>query len=379
MDEPVAVLHVVDCLNVGGTERQLFELVRRLDRRRWRPLVACFKAHGELLPSLRALGVEPMEFPLGGSLTRPGTAWQVARMAWYAHRQGVKLIHTHDFYSNVVGVAAAQLAGVRAIASRRDLAHWLSPVQRRALRLALKLSDCVIANARAVGELVLASEFVRADKLRVVPNGIDVAAFDERARPEPDPALPSSRNAGGKLPQVAMIAAMHLPDKGHADLLEAAAQLAARGLEADWLILSDGVLRAALEERARSLGLAERVHFLGRRADIPAVLARVDLVVHPSWAEGFPNVVLEAMCAARPVVATRVGGCPELLIDGENGFLVEPRRPDELARAIERVLGDPDRGRALGRRGRARVERDYSLDRMTETMDNIYSSLTAAA
>src|SRR5438445_731674 len=168
----IGVLHVVDCLNVGGTERQLFELVRRLDRARWRPLVACFKAKGELLESLRGLGVEPMEFPLGGSLMRPGTMWQVARMAWYARRHGVRLIP------------------------------------------------------------------------------------------------------------------------------------------------SDGVLRGTLEQRAESLGLGADVCFLGRRDDIPAILARADLVVHPSWAEGFPNVVLEAMCAARPVVATRVGGCPELLTDG---------------------------------------------------------------
>jgi glycosyltransferase involved in cell wall biosynthesis len=373
---PVPVLHVVDCLNVGGTERQLFELVRRLDRKRWRPLMVCFKkTDGELLPALRALGVEPMELPLGGSLARLSTARQIARLAWHARREGVRVIHAHDFYSNVIGVLAARAAGVRAIASRRDLGHWLSPVQRAALKLALALSDVVIANARAVGDLVLAHELRRASKLRVVPNGIDVAAFDRRRALAPEPPLPERTPERAR---VAMVAAMHLPDKGHADLLDAAARLAQRGVRAEWLIPSDGVLRATLEERARSLGLEGDVRFLGRRGDIPAILEAADLVVHPSWAEGFPNVVLEAMCASKPVVATRVGGCPELIDDGESGWLVEPRRTDALAAAIAHALADPARARAMGRRGRARVEREYSLDRMTATVDGIYSALLAS-
>ncbi|HEX9101402.1 MAG TPA: glycosyltransferase, partial [Polyangia bacterium] len=113
MAEPIGILHVVDCLNVGGTERQLFELLRRTDRRRYRPLLACFKAGGELLPSLRALGIEPFVFPLRGSLAQANTALQVARMAMLIRANDVRIVHAHDFYSNVMGVAAASLAGVR--------------------------------------------------------------------------------------------------------------------------------------------------------------------------------------------------------------------------------------------------------------------------
>src|SRR5207245_8167117 len=121
-------------LNTGGIERQLFELLRRLDRRRFRPLVACFKAQGDMLPLLRELGVEPLEFPLGGTLMHAATAVQIGRMALLCRLEGVKIVHAHDFYSNLIGVAAAQLAGARSIASRRDLGHWLSPIQKRALK-----------------------------------------------------------------------------------------------------------------------------------------------------------------------------------------------------------------------------------------------------
>ncbi len=374
MDEPRAVLHVVDCLNVGGTERQLFELLRRLDRRKWRPLVACFKAKGELLPKLRELGIEPIEFKLPASLPRPETLLQIARMARLCRREKVRIVHAHDFYSNLIGVAAAGLARVRAIASRRDLAHWLSPVQRRGLKLALRFADCVIANSAAVGELAVATESLAREKLRVVPNGIDVAAFDALCAEKPDPPLEDS----GGAPRLMMVASMHLPDKGHGDLLQVAATLRARGRKAQWLIVSDGVLRSALEAKARSLGVTDCVRFLGRRADVASLLARADLVVHPSWAEGFPNVILEAMVASRPVVATRVGGCPELITDGEHGFLVEPRRPEALAAAVERALDDPEAARAMGRRGRARAVASYSLDRMTQTVEALYAELAGA-
>ncbi len=374
MDEPIGVLHVVDCLNVGGTERQMFELVRRLDRRRWRPLIATFKPGGELLPQLRALDIEPMVFPLNGSLTQPNTALQVMRMAWHLRKHNVRVLHAHDFYSNVIGVAAATVARVRSIASRRDLAHWLNPTQRKALTFSLKLSHCVVANASAVGELVSRTESVPASKLRVVPNGIDVTHFDTLAARAPEPPLPAALPG---VPRIAMIASMHLPDKGHADLLEAAALLEQRGVRAQYLFVSDGTLRPALERRAHALGLDGVVCFLGRRNDVPAVLTQVDLLVHPSWAEGFPNAVLEGMCAGKPVIATRVGGIPEVLIDGEFGHLVDPRQPAQLAQAIADTLADPTAMRALGRRGRQHVERTYSLERLSATMDAIYSALAS--
>jgi glycosyltransferase involved in cell wall biosynthesis len=369
MPDRVAVLHVVDCLMTGGTERQLYELLRRLDRRRFRPLVACFKAKGDLLPRLRELGIEPLEFPLGGTLLSPVTAVQLARMALLCRLEGVRIVHAHDFYSNLIGITVAQLAGARAIASRRDLGHWLSPIQKRALKLALRHADQVIANAVAVGDLVTRQEGVPPEKLAVVPNGIDVYAFDREARSEPDPPLPPQQG-----PRIAMVASMHLPDKGHGDLLQAAARLKQRGISAQWLFVSDGALRPEHEESARSLGLDGDVLFLGRRADIPRILRHADLVVHPSWAEGFPNVILEAMCAAKPVVATRVGGCPEL-VSAETGRLVEPRQPEALAEAIAEVLSHPSQAQEMGRRGRRLVEERYSLDRMSLTVQSLYQSL----
>jgi glycosyltransferase involved in cell wall biosynthesis len=371
MGEPVGVLHVVDCLNVGGTERQLFELLRRIDRTRFRPLLACFKS-GELHSSLRALGIEPEVYPLRGSLAQANTAVQVARMAMTIRKRNVRIVHAHDFYSNMIAVAAASLAGVRAIVSRRDLAHWLGGAQKKMLRVACRVADVVVANAGAVAVETARDFGVPDAKMRVVPNGIDVDNFDLQAFRTPEPLLP---RGDVTVPRICMVGAMHLPDKGHADLLEAAAILKTRGVRAQVVLVSDGALRRELEDRARALGIHDDVFFLGRRADVPSVLVRCDVLAHPSWSEGFPNAVLEAMCAARPVVATRVGGIPEVLRDGEHGLLVEPQRPVELASALARLIANPLAAHVMGLRARQFVEREFSLDRMCARVESLYEQL----
>ncbi|MCU1281941.1 MAG: glycosyl transferase, group 1 [bacterium] len=376
MAEPMGVLHVVDCLNIGGTERQLFELLRRMDRKRYRPLLACFKSGGELHEELRALGIEPQVFPLRGTLAQANTAFQITRMAMLIRNENVRVVHAHDFYSNIIAVAAASLTGARSIASRRDLAHWLGGTQRKALRLACRMADAVVANAAAVAEQTERDLGVASHKMHIVPNGIDVAHFDLQAFKTPEPLLPAGDVS---IPRVCMVGSMHRPDKGHADLLAAAAILKARGVRAQYLFVSDGGLRAQLEEQARALGVADDVVFLGRRADVASVLVRSDVVAHPSWSEGFPNAVLEAMCAARPVVATRVGGIPEVLADGVHGLLVEPQRPAELASALEKLLANPLAGHVMGLRGRQHVEREYSLDKMRKTVEALYEQLAGGA
>lgn len=376
MADPIGVLHVVDCLNVGGTERQLFELLRRLDRQRFTPHVACFKTGGELHPHLCELGLPPTVFPLRGSLAQPNTAYQIGRMALLCKRADIRVIHAHDFYSNVIAVAAAHVAGIRCIVSRRDLAHWLGGTQRRALRLACRVADAVVANAGAVAEQTERELGVDGAKIHVIPNGIDAAHFDLTAFRTPEPPLPPGDVSRTR---ICMVGSMHLPDKGHDDLLQAAALLRDRGFAPEWILVSDGSLRPRLEERARALGIGDQVRFLGRRDDVPSILVRCDMVVHPSWAEGFPNAVLEAMCAARPVVATRVGGIPEVMRDGVHGLLVEPRQPIALADAIQRLLENPLAGHVMGLRGRSHVESEYSLDKMCATTERLYEALAGVA
>ena len=137
----------------------------------------------------------------------------------------------------------------------------------------------------------------------------------------------------------------------------------------------DGVYQQVLERQARRLGIADRVRFTGFRLDVPALLAASTVSVLPSLSEGLSNTVLESMAAGIPVVTTSVGGTPEAVTDGETGLLVVPRDPPALARAIGRVLDDPDLARRLGENARDRIERQFSLERMARTTEDLYRAL----
>ncbi|HEX2568898.1 MAG TPA: glycosyltransferase, partial [Polyangia bacterium] len=355
---PRAVVHLVDTLYPFGTERQMMEQLRRLDRRRWRPLVASLHSDGPLREELMALALPHQAFPLHTHLGHPNTLLQVARLAYWCRSEGAVLVHAHDFYSNVIGLMAGRLTGARVIASRRDLAHWLSPSKQRFLSWVCRAADRVVANAEAVVEHTVQELGVPRERVTLIPNGLDLERFDAEMRLEPAPPLDLATRPedGGEAeaedaPVVAVVANMHLPAKGHGDLLAAVALLRERGRRVQVLLVGDGAERPRIEQTVTQLGLADSVRFLSRRDDVPRILARVDLLCLPSWAEGFPNAVMEGMAASLPVVVTAVGGCPELVAHGENGFVVPPREPPALAEAIERILFGMGRkaARAMGR------------------------------
>jgi glycosyltransferase involved in cell wall biosynthesis len=365
------ILHLLDCLNPGGTERQLIEQCRALDRRRWRPIVGCFHPRGALTSELHAMAIPVTDFPLHTRFLHPNTALQVARIGALCRREKVRLIHAHDFYGDLVGHLASAITKVPLVASRRDLMHFLDRRRRWLLGQVCRRADRVVANARAVAANAADEWQIPVEKLRVVPNGIDLARFDEEMRKAPDPPLPESN-----LPTVAVVANLHLPAKGQADLLEAAELLAQRGRRIRVLVVGDGIEREKLEKLAQRLSLD--AHFLGNRRDVPRILSRIDIACSPSWAESYPNALVEAMAASRPVVATSVGGCPELVAEGESGLLVPPRDPHALAEALESILADPKRAEKMGRQGRLIVEERHDLSKSARLLDGIYRELVPA-
>jgi L-malate glycosyltransferase len=366
------ILHLVGCTTLGGTERQVVHLVGALRDQGVRSLVAYLRpGNGELAAELAALGVAATPLGVRGSLLGPALLPPLARLVRLCRRERVAVIHAHDYAANLLGAVAACAARVPLVVSRRDLADWRPRGERRLLALACRAADRVLVNAATVAEVAVA-DGVPPERVRLVANGIDLAAFDRAAAAAPEPAV------GVPGPHLVTVASMERAWKGHGDLLEAAALLRARGRRASFLLVSDGRLRPALEARATAMGGADAGRFLGRRRDVAALLARADAVIHPSWSEGFPNAVLEAMAASRPVIATRVGACPDLIRDGETGWLVPPRSPPALAAAIERLLDDLPRARAVGLAARRAVEARYSASRLGTASARLYAELVAA-
>ncbi len=377
-DSRPAVLHLLSSFEQGGSERQALQLVKLLQQSgRYAVHVASLRGHGSLRPAAETLVGGIAVYPIT-SFFNANAAIQLRRFARDLRRNGIAVVQTHDFYSNVFGMAAAAAAGVPArIAARRETAGVRTRAQKVAERWAYRLAHAVVANAAIIGRQ-LAREGVPERRIHVVYNGVD----PERVRPMA--ATPSELLGELGLPDrprrfVTMVANMRYAVKNHAMFLRAAQLIAARVPDAGFLLVGEGELLPAVRVHAGELGLNDRVWFLGRRDEIATVLALSDVCVLTSRAEGFPNVILEYMAAGRPVVATEVGGVGEAVSEAETGYLVRTEDAPALAERVIALLEHPDLASAMGARARAAVERRFSCAAQVGAIETLYSSLLSPA
>jgi L-malate glycosyltransferase len=370
------VLFVICNLDRGGTETQAVELAKRLTSTRCQVTVAALQGTGPLREALQQAGIRIADFPKKGGLISVRGLVQFLRLVRFIRREKFDVVHSHDLWANLVAVPAAKFAGAPVVfSSQRDLAHlyWYTPFRKRVIARIHRWSTGVIVNSSAVYELVQKEFHVPARRVHVIHNGV---AFERFA---------SLRANRGKLfPEldqnsklIVTVANMHTVVKGHYELLEAARRLKSPYPTARFVFVGDGPERLGLEESTRAFGLQDSVIFLGRRADIPELLACCDIFVLPSHAEGLPNSLLEAMATGLPVVATTVGGVPEVIEDGVNGLLVPPRDPASLADAIQRILRDPEFATRLVAVGRERARLQFSFDRVVAELQSVYGTRTS--
>ena len=372
----IPVLHLVNRFWIGGAERQFVERVRRHPPG-FRAVVGCLEASGPMLDPVRALGHDPEVFPLHGSMLQPNTAMQIARMAALIRTEGIRIVHATDFNTNLLGLAAARLTGAKAIVSRVDLGHLRAGFgrwHREVEKLTARLADLVVANAEAVRQVCIGEEGVKPDKCVVVRNGIDLKGFDAKAGLPLEAPLPLEDGA----PFVAVIGNLW-PVKGHRTLVEAVALLPLELRHVRFVCAGEGPERDSLARRIAELGLEDRVLLVGHRLDVPTILSRAQAACLCSSAEGLSNALMEAMAARLPIVATRVGGTPELVREGDNGFLVPSGDAPALAERLSALLSRPDEARAMGLRGRRRVESELSMERMAEGHGALYRRALGAA
>ena len=378
MNEPVLVLQFANQFAIGGAEGQFVARVRALPER-FRPVVACVHKEGPNLQAIEEIGLRVEVFGLTGSLARPNTGKQMVRLAAFLVQNRIKLVHANDFYTNVLAVPAARLAGAKVIASRFDLAHWYSPQAHVVEALACRAADAVYVNARAVRDMCVREEAVSARRVVVVHNGIDLTRFD-RARGQPlqapVPGLELRGDGKSRRPAVVLVGNLY-PVKGHLDLIEAVEEVRRRIPDVLVLCAGEGVMRPSVEQQIRARGLRDTVVLLGHRLDVPALLDRAHVGCLPSHAEGLSNAVIESMAAGLPVVATSVGGNVELVEEAVTGHLVPAHRPALLADRLVTLLSAPDQARKLGSRGRARVEADLTLAAMARKTGELYDAVLA--
>lgn len=366
--------HLIDSFNVGGTEAQAVELARRLPATGYEVTVGCLKREGPLEGRLQGTGVAIREFRSPGGIDSASGLRQLLSMSWFL--RSFDIVHTHDLWSNLIGVPAARLAGVPAIvSSRRDLSHfdWYQGKRRVWLKWIQGMGGAVVTNAVPIRDALVREDRFDPRKVHVIHNGVDIAKFragrSDRVRLFPD--------AGpGQL--VVLVGNMHSDVKGHPWLIASAPAVLLQFPHTRFVLAGDGEQRSAFEKQAKDLGVARNFLFLGRRADIPDILASCDIAVLPSRAEGLPNAVLEYMAAGLPVIVSRVGGNPELVQDGVRGIVVPPGDSAALSAALLRFLAEPSLARRLAEAGHEFAVRNFSFERSVEKVDALYTDLLRA-
>lgn len=356
---PVPIAVFLTSFGAGGTERQMLELVRRLDRSRFRVHLACFHREGAWASRAESCADSVSEFPIS-SFSSPATLRQAAAFARWCRQRRIAVVQACDLYANIFALPAAAIGGVSyRVGSRRELNPDKSAGQIGLQRLAYACAHRVVANSEAAATR-LRREGVPSRKVVTVHNGIDLARFDAPART-------------GPIRRLVTVAAFR-PEKAHDVLIAAAAEALAVLPDLSLTLVGDGPTRPATEELVRRHGLEHQVRFAGHADDVAAVLREHDAFVLPSRTEAFPNAVVEAMAMALPVVTTDVGGIPEIVEHGRSGILVPPGHPVALAGAIVDLVRRPAFAHALGRKARTDVAARFSLDRMVSQFESLYLS-----
>ena len=362
----VRVCFVIDRLSRAGTETQLLALIRAIDRARVVPHLCLLDGED---PESRAL--EPPDCPvlrLGlKSFRNPGVLARAAELVRFWRRHRIDVVQTYFLDSTYLGVALARLAGVRRVVRvRNNLGHWLTPWHRRLGRLYGRLAHVTLTNSEPGKRAIVEAERLPARRVAVLENGVDLDRFRNSRPPE----------TSGGLVRIGAVANLR-PVKNIDGLIRAAHALAATFPQLRFEVAGEGEQRPHLERLIRECRLEGRFHLLGPVADVPAFLARQDIAVLCSHAEGMSNALLEYMAAGRAVVATAVGAAPRLIADGAEGLLVPPGDGAALAGAVARLVREPELARRLGAAARLRVERDFSRAAMCRRFEDFYRRLAA--
>ncbi|EXJ17056.1 glycosyltransferase [Imhoffiella purpurea] len=355
------VLHVEGGRHLYGGAFQVLNLLRGLAARGHRNLLAC--PRGCPLAAAAEPFAQVMGMPMHGDAD-PLMAMRLRRLI-RAHEPD--LIHLHSrIGADVMGGIAGRLAGVPVIHTRRVD----NPEPRWLVALKYRLHDRVIAISEGIGR-VLVGEGLPPDKLRLARSAVD---FESYAHPCERSQAAARLGVEPEALLVGVIAQL-IERKGHAVLLDALPPLFDAHPDLRVVFLGKGPLAGPLRERVEREGWTGRVVLAGFRDDLPELLPCFDLIVHPALMEGLGVSLLQASSAGVPIVASRAGGIPEAVRDGENGLLVPPGDPLALRRAIAILLSDPERRRILGQAGRALMVREFSIDAMVEANLAVYREL----
>lgn len=357
-------------LNYGGSERQLCEMARSLDPQRFDVHVGCFRPGGIRAKEIEAHGIPLTTFPIR-SFRSPWNVWSsVMVLRRYVRTHAIRVVHAFDPPSSLfVGAAARFLGPTATLTSQRSSRRLRTPAVRLALELAGRLADGVVVNCEFVRRQLAAETRIPLGRIHLCHNGLDAQRF-QRASNVRDARAPEGVTIGA--------VSVFRPEKGLSTLVRAFAKCHAADPTVVLLLVGDGPDRDALGQLADSLGVTSRCVFQPTTADVVPWLSQMDIFVLPSLSEALSNSLMEAMATECACVASRVGGNPELITDGETGLLFESGSVEDLAERLQRLIGDAACRQQLGRLASETIRRDFSLQKAAGRLAAIYEAVMPA-
>lgn len=355
-------------LAYGGAETQLLRLATCLKSRGWNVKVVSMLQPEAYVQELNACGISVGSLNMRHGVPDPRALSLLVKIL---KREKPSVLTSFMYHANLLGRLAGKLAGVPVIISSIRTENFGGPWRDRVMRLTDWMSDITTINSRLAAEAILKRKVVSKARLRIIPNGIIVDHYCRNS----DIRKPLRQQLGVEENDFFWLAVGRLEiPKDYPNLLKAFAKVIKIFPQTQLRIAGQGPLHDDLQALAFNLGIAERVKFLGLRTDIPDLLNVADGFVLSSAWEGLPNVVMESLAAGKPVVATRVGGVPELVEEEKSGFLVPPRDSEALARAMVRLMElSPEERIRMGEHGRKYIEENYSLERVVDLWESLYN------
>ncbi len=371
MKEKIKILFLITDFKLGGAQSVMTNLVKNINQEEFIPFVAClFGGNTTIAKELRAKGIIVKDLGMT-HFWRVDALWRLYRLI---KQQKVQILHASLFHASIAARIIGKMARVPIIISWRHNIFHGSYGREVISKLTSFLDDAVTAVSLEAKNAEIKSSRLNKDKIQVIYNGVSTEKF----------CLNEYRNFK-KLKHEIGIKDYELnigyigrinPVKSIDTLLEAFMILSkSENKDMSLLIVGEGETRNKLKNLSISLGIMQEVYFLGSRNDVPQILSTLDIFVLPSKSEGMPMVILEAMAAGLPVVATNVGGTPEVVIDGETGFLVPPGDPQALADVIKKLMDDPELRRKFGKAGRERVEKHFTIEETVRKTEELYLRL----
>ncbi len=363
-DSKLTIAHLVTSLEVGGAQHNMLLGLPRLDQNRYQHVLISIMDRMQMAQQFRSAGIELHSL----GLSRKSDLAVALRLRSLLKRLRPDILHTYLIHGNVLGRIVGRLVGVPTIIGSELTIGQAGPVGRLATKLTNPLTDAVEVNSETGGRAIAADLGVPSEKIEVILPGLDLQAFggsDRRSAIRSEIGVLASD-------QLVLYVGRLQPVKGVEYGIRAFAKALSMNSNLHLALAGEGEQRAELVNLVTELNIQEKVSFLGARRDLPDVLSAADSVLMPSLTEGFPRVAIEAMAAAKPVIATRVGGVPEAVVHNETGILVESRDVDAMTNAIIETSRDTERQAAFGRKARARVEQLYSAESYVTRLDEMY-------